>query len=325
MHSAVARWQTRESPRSVEVVRSAPYRETLARATGLSAEKGRPGNDFEHLAFIAEFTASLNSQGGLPDENFALVRDGQIAGVVAIGAFRAGRQVDAELLAGDWRAGGRRWGSCRRQWANVGIICSGLREMIVPRFIQAPVRISAPLSRTIVPPFICRPVKSLAGPPNHDRAAPHPHADFQAGRAIDDDRAVLHAAQRAAVGRADLAAGVAVDVDEAVLHLGADPVAGVAVDFDPAAGHVGAQVHADRAVDGDAPLRHRPADPADLVQRAVQNEVGAALAFDVEELAQRQLPLAVIDRQRANLGVRQTRHDVGRQDFGFQRNRRVGV
>ena len=113
------------------------------------------------------------------------------------------------------------------------------------------------------------------------------------------------------------------DVDEAVLHFGADPVAGMAVNFDPAAGHVGAQMHADGAVDRDAALRHRPADPADLVQCAVKDEVVAPLAFDVEELAQRQLPLAVIDDERTNLSVRQLGQHVRRQHLRFQRNRRL--
>ena len=41
----------------------------------------------------------------------------------------------------------------------------GVREMMVPRFIQAPVRSSAPLRRMMVPPFISRPAKSLTAPP----------------------------------------------------------------------------------------------------------------------------------------------------------------
>ena len=35
----------------------------------------------------------------------------------------------------------------------------------MPRIIQAPVRSSAPPPRTMVPPFICKPAKSLTGPP----------------------------------------------------------------------------------------------------------------------------------------------------------------
>ena len=46
----------------------------------------------------------------------------------------------------------------------VGISRSGFSETIVPRTIHAPVRISAPPRSTMVPPFICKPAKSLTGP-----------------------------------------------------------------------------------------------------------------------------------------------------------------
>ena len=41
---------------------------------------------------------------------------------------------------------------------------TGVSATIVPRTIHAPVRISAPPSRTMVPPFICKPAKSFTGP-----------------------------------------------------------------------------------------------------------------------------------------------------------------
>ena len=90
------------------------------------------------------------------------------------------------------------------------------------------------------------------------------------------------------------------NVNEAVLHFSADPIAGVAVYLDTAARHVGTQMHADRAMYGDASLGHRTPNPAYLLHRAVNHQIIAVLAVHVEELAQRQLPLAVIDRERSN-------------------------
>ena len=47
---------------------------------------------------------------------------------------------------------------------------------------------------------------------------------------------------------------------------------------------------------------------------------GLGSAFDVEKLAQRQLPLAVKDDQRPNLVEGKFGHHIRRKHFGFQRN-----
>src|SRR3954469_20497478 len=110
-------------------------------------------------------------------------------------------------------------------------------------------------------------------------------------------------------------------MNETVFHLAANPVARIAVDLDPAPLHVGAQMHADRAMYGDASLGHRPSDPAYFVQSAVNGEVFALLSIDVEEFAQRQLSLAVINCERFDVCVRERTDSVGRKDFGLQGNR----
>ena len=176
----------------------------------------------------------------------------------------------------------------------------GFSETIVPRIIQAPVRISAPPSRKMVPPFICRPAKSRTGPPTAMMPRFIRMPTSMPGRALDEDRPAVHARQAAAIGGADLPAGVAADADQPAGHLGADPVGGVAGDLDRAALHVGAQVHAGVAVDRDAAARHAAADPLDPAGVAADFQLVAAVAFDLEEVVQRHCRLPRNDRQGAH-------------------------
>src|SRR5690606_34485631 len=100
---------------------------------------------------------------------------------------------------------------------------------------------------------------------------------------------------------------MAVDVDQPLLHFCADPIAGVAENFNSAPLHIRAEVHADRAVNGHATSRHGSPNPAYLVQRAMKDEILTALAVDIEEIAERQLALPVIDLQRPDFLVRKRR------------------
>src|SRR5262249_38325627 len=116
-------------------------------------------------------------------------------------------------------------------------------------------------------------------------------ADFEAGRAANQNRALAHPRSAAAVGSADLAAGVAANADESAGHLGPDPIRGVARHFDDAALQARSQVHACVADDCDPSAGHVPADPLDLARVTVDLQLVACGPLDGEELVQPKLPL----------------------------------
>src|SRR5581483_6479942 len=63
-----------------------------------------------------------------------------------------------------------------------------------------------------------------------------------------------------------------------------------------------------------------PADPLDLTEVAAKQQLVTGGAVDVEEVVEPALPLAEKDRQRADRGMVQARHHVGRKDFRLQRD-----
>src|SRR6185295_3613054 len=123
----------------------------------------------------------------------------------------------------------------------------------------------------------------------------HPHPDFEAGRAFDEDGPVRHPRATSPVSCPDLSAGVPTNPYQAARHLGADPVRGVSRDVDRASLHVRPEVHAGVAVDGDASSSHAPANPLDLSRITVDLHLVAGLSLDREEAVEPRLPLSQVD------------------------------